>query len=168
MNDTEIKTRLGLILQGVLGAALEKGGFSAVADYQYDPTCEKPDSLIPDEKNPKIMIEVHQTEARNSFQMKTLRAFTAVTEAKARYGNELMCVNVLFGDPDRELPASNVRAMCGIFDANILIRKHPELGEEVASLEEVALEYAKDEGVKTEQAQNVLITQKRRVTPFWA
>src|SRR5262249_12301757 len=122
MNDTEIKTRHGKILEGVLAAALKEAGFRYTQDYQYDDTCEVPDFLIPDEKHPDIIIEVHQTDARNSFQMKTLRAFTAVTEAKAEYGNDLVSINVLFGDPDRELPKSNVRAMCGIFDANIVPR----------------------------------------------
>jgi len=41
------------------------------------------------------MIEVHQTEARNAFQMKTLRCVTAVTEAKVHFGVDLIVVNVL-------------------------------------------------------------------------
>lgn len=161
MNDTEIKTRLGLILQGVLGAALAKAGFSAVADHQYEPTCEKPDFLIPDATNPKIMIEVHQTEARNSFQMKTLRAFTAVTESKAYYGNEIVSVNVLFGNPDTELPPSNVRAMGGIFDVNILAQKDSSQPELMASLEQLALEKACEEGLKTEAAIEQVIKQNQ-------
>lgn len=152
MNETEIKTRLGLILQGVLGAALEKAGYSIVADHQYDSTCEVPDFLISDATRPRFMIEVHQTEARNSFQMKTLRAFTAVTEAKAYYGNSLVCVNVLFGDPERELPESNVRAMCGVFDANLLPRRDSKEPDVLATLENLALECARDEAFKTETA----------------
>ncbi len=156
MNETEIKTRLGLILQGVLGLALKSVGLPWDMDHQYEPTCEKPDFLIPDAKKPKFMIEVHQTEARNSFQMKVLRAFTAVTEAKAHYGDDLVCVNVLFGDPDRELPANNVKAMCGIFDTNTVPRKDSTRAKDVASIEAMALQYAQDDSITTEAASELV------------
>src|SRR4051794_40871919 len=122
MDETTIKTNLGLILQLVLANVIEVAGYSAICDYQYEPTCERPDFLIPNEKKPRYMVEVHQTEARDSFRMKTLRAFTAVTESKAFYGDKLIAVNVLFGDPAKELPARNVRALCGIFDVNLFPR----------------------------------------------
>jgi hypothetical protein len=145
LSETEIKTRLGLVLQGVLAEAIRQSGYTAVEDYQYDPTCEKPDFLIPNAQNPKYMIEVHRTEARNSFQMKTLRAFTAVTEAKAHYGNSIVSVNVLFGDPDRELPASNVQALCGVFDLNMFPRKDASDRAAIARLEAAAATMAADE-----------------------
>jgi hypothetical protein len=150
MNENEIKTRQGLILEEVCGAALAKAGYSFAQGVQYDGTCEEPDFLVPDEEAPRFVFEVHQTEARNSFQMKTLRAFTAVTEAKAHFGNQLISVNVLFGDPDNELPASNVKAMCGIFDVNIIPQRecaHPGL---IRKMEAFALTLASDEGKKTE------------------
>lgn len=152
LNETEIKTRQGLILELVLGAALKKGGFSFDHDVQYDSTCEKPDFLIPNETNPKFMVEVHQTEARNSFQMKTLRAFTAVTESKAHFGNALVSVNVLVGDPDNELPASNVKAMCGIFDVNIVPRRDASMPGLIQKLEAFSLSLAMKEGKNTEKA----------------
>jgi hypothetical protein len=152
MDETEIKTRQGLILENVLAAALTKAGFSFDQDVQYDETCEKPDFLIPNQAKPKFMVEVHQTEARNSFQMKTLRAFTAVTESKAHFGNKLVSVNVLFGDPDNELPASNVKAMCGIFDVNIIPRRDADKPDVVRKMEVFALTLAKDEEKKTEAA----------------
>ena len=62
MNDTQIKTRHGLILQGITAAALEEAGYSFEADVQYDPTCERPDFLIPNASHPKYMVEVHQTD----------------------------------------------------------------------------------------------------------
>jgi hypothetical protein len=145
LTETEIKTRLGLILQGVLAEAIRQAGYTAIQDYQYDPACERPDFLIPDHTKPRYMIEVHQTEARNSFQMKTLRAFTAVTEAKAHYGERVVSVNVLFGDPDRELPASNVRALCGIFDVNLVPRKDAFDKASIAHLEAAATAAAADE-----------------------
>lgn len=152
MNDTQIKTRHGMILQGALAEALSEAGYSFAQDYQYDETCEIPDFLIPDGSCPKILIETHQTDARDSFRMKTLRAFTAVTEAKAHYGNGLVSVNVLFGDPDHELPPSNVRAMCGFFDVNIIPRKDvAELGA-IEALENFSLALASDEEKSTEKA----------------
>lgn len=152
MNETEIKTRQGLILESVLAAALTKAGFTFDHDVQYDETCEKPDFLIPNKSKPKIMVEAHQTEARNSFQMKTLRAFTAVTESKAHFGNGLVSVNVLFGDPDNELPASNVKAMCGIFDVNIIPRRDSGNPALIQKMEAFALSLARDEGKTTEAA----------------
>jgi hypothetical protein len=157
MNETEIKTQLGLILQGVLAEALSKAGYSYVMDPQYDPTCEKPDFLIPDDKNPQFMIEVHQTEARNSFQMKTLRTFTAVTEAKAFYKNDLVCINILFGNPDIELPAANVKAMCSFFDENILPRKQIAHSSAIIDLETKALELAGTVGTTVKEATDYLI-----------
>lgn len=145
LTETELKTRLGLILQGVLAEAIRQAGYTLVQDYQYDPTCERPDFLIPNHTKPRYMIEVHQTEARNSFQMKTLRAFTAVTEAKAHYGEKVVSVNVLFGDPDRELPASNLRALCGIFDVNLVPRKDASDKTAIARLEAAAAAAAADE-----------------------
>lgn len=152
MNDTQIKTRLGLILQGVLGAALTKAGYAFDMDYVYDETCEIPDFLIPNGRKPKFMVETHQTEARDSFRMKILRAFTAVTESKAQYGNNLVSINVLFGDPEKELPASNVRAMCAIFDCNILPRKDSGRDKSIIAIERAALRGAEDESVNTEEA----------------
>ena len=152
MDETEIKTRQGLILENVLAAALTRAGLSYDQDVQYDATCEKPDFLIPNLAEPKFMVEVHQTEARNSFQMKTLRAFTAVTESKAHFGNELVSVNVLFGDPENELPASNVKSMCGIFDLNIIPRRDASKPDTIQKMEEFALSLAKKEDKKTEAA----------------
>lgn len=151
MNDTQIKTRHGLILQGALAEALRAAGYAFAQDHQYDETCEKPDFLIPNGKSPKIMVETHQTDARDSFRMKTLRAFTAVTESKAKYGNRLVSVNVLFGDPDNELPPSNVRAMCGIFDLNIIPRNDAAVTDTIVSLEATSLELASDGDKTTDQ-----------------
>jgi hypothetical protein len=162
MNDTQIKTRHGLILQGALAEALREAGYAFAQDHQYDETCEIPDFLIPDGASPKIMIETHQTDARNSFQMKTLRAFTAVTESKARYGNKLVCLNVLFGDPENELPASNVRAMCGIFDLNIIPRNDVDDSGSVMELEATSLKLAADDEKTTEQAIDEVIAQEPR------
>lgn len=152
LDETEIKTRLGLILEDVVEEALERATYNFAKDYQYDETCEVPDFLIPNEKKPRYMIELHQTEARNSFQMKTLRAFMAVTEAKAQYGDNLISVNILFGDPENELPGSNVQAMCGVFDSNLLPRRDSKNPKLISKLEAAALKLAKDENIKTDQA----------------
>ena len=38
-------------------------------DWQYDSLCQVPDFFIPDSDMPKFFIEVHQTDARDSFRM---------------------------------------------------------------------------------------------------
>lgn len=79
--------------------------------------------MIPDAENPEFVVEVHQTDARDHFRMNTLRSQTAVAEAKAFLGSEVVSVNVLFGDPDSEVLEANLRAMCGIFDVNVLLQR---------------------------------------------
>ena len=160
LDETAIKTRLGLILQGVLREALTQAGFKFEENHQYDPTCEKPDFLIPDATNPKFVIEVHQTEARNSFQMKVLRAFTAVTEAKVFYGKDIISVNVLFGDPNKEIPASNVKALYGFFDVNAVPRYQAANPELIENLEAKALQLASDKKHDVGSATEYLIRKK--------
>ncbi len=146
MNETDLKTRHGLILQGVLAEALTRAGFKYVMDPQYDPTCEKPDFLIPDDQTPKYLVEVHQTEARDSFRMKTLRAFTAVAEGKAYYNNDMISVNVLFGDPATELPPANVKAMCSFFDVNVIPRQDAKNRSDMVNIENASLAVAGEDG----------------------
>jgi len=142
MTQTAIKTRLGLILQGVLGHILTQARVSYTENVQYHPDCETPDFLIPNAENPRFVVEIHQTDARNSFQMKTLRAFTAVSEAKAHFGENLVSVNVLFSDPQNELPESNVRALFGFFDVNFVPRNIANNADAVVALEQEALRLA--------------------------
>ena len=125
--------------------ALSQAGFSFRENWQYDPDLERPDFTIPDSDNPTLAVEVHQTDARNSFQMKTLRSLNAVAEAKVFFGENVVSVNVLFGDPDNELPESNVKALCGIFDVNLVPRNDPQDGHHAKNLEEKALKLARDE-----------------------
>lgn len=157
LNDTEIKTRLGLILQRVLAEALRGSGFTFAENFQYDEDCEKPDFLIPNGLNPTHMIEVHQTDARDSFRMKILRGFTAVTESKVHFGKDLISVNILFGDPRTELPASNVRALEGYFDANFIPRYHSEYGDDLTELQAKALQLARNENIDTTEAADEII-----------
>ncbi|AMA10660.1 hypothetical protein [Picosynechococcus sp. PCC 73109] len=142
MSQTAIKTRLGLILQGVLGHILTQAGISYAENVQYDADCETPDFLIPNAEEPRFVVEIHQTDARDSFCMKTLRAFTAVAEAKAHFGEDLVSVNVLFSDPQSELPEANVRALFGFFDVNFVPRNIAQNADAVVALEEEALRLA--------------------------
>ncbi len=145
MNANEIKTRYGLILQGVTKAALRRTRLNFRENWSYHPDYERPDFTIPDDDHPKFALEVHQTDARNSFQMKTLRAFTAVAEAKLFFGDSIMAVNILFGNPDIEIPASNVRALCGFFDMNLLPGTDAPDGLAIRRMEADALELASNE-----------------------
>jgi hypothetical protein len=158
-SNTQIKIRHGLILQAVLAQALRNAGYSFAETPNYDADSEVPDFLIPDAENPEFMLEVHQTEARNHFQMKTLRSVTAVAESKAFFGADVVSVNVLFGDPDSELPAANLRAMCGIFDVNLVLRRDANAAGRtaIATMEAAALELAGDTDVTTTDAARRLV-----------
>jgi hypothetical protein len=146
MDATEIKTRHGLILQGVVGASLAAAGFTLRENWQYAQENETPDFTIPDDDSPRFVVEVHQTDARNSFQMKVLRAFSAVCEAKCFFGDDAVSVNILFGDPDTEVPESNVRALFSIFDVNVVPRK-TIASKEAAEIEAASLRLASDEDI---------------------
>jgi len=156
---TQIKIRYGLILQAVLARALTGAGYTYAETPAYDPESEVPDFLIPDAENPEFVMEVHQTEARNHFQMKTLRSVTAVAEAKAFFGPDVVSVNVLFGDPDAEVPEANLRAMCGIFDMNLLLQRDATEDEVTVlrQLEAEALELAGQVAISTNSAASQLV-----------
>ena len=144
MNATEIKTRHGLILQGAIREALRTLDLTFRENWQYDPNYERPDFTLPDSDEPTFAIEVHQTDARNAFQMKVLRSFNAVTEAKLFFGDSIVSVNILFGNPATEIPASNARALYGFFDVNILPRNEAQDRAAIVELEEFALKLASD------------------------
>ena len=88
MSRTREKIRYGLILQGVLANALRAAKITFDETVVYEEDSEVPDFLIPDASTPRLIVEVHQTDARNHFQMKTLRSVTAIAEAKAFFGPE--------------------------------------------------------------------------------
>lgn len=125
MDERTRKIRHGLILQGCVEESLKRTKYS---DYEVTPRYSEesiaPDFLVPDDKKPTFFIEVAQTEARNSFQMKILRYFESVCEGKVHFGSDVISVNILMGDPASELPASNVRALYGFFDANLCPRNN--------------------------------------------
>lgn len=158
-SNTQIKIRYGLILQAVLARALTGAGYSYAETPAYDPDSEVPDFLIPDAENPEFVMEVHQTDARDHFRMKTLRSLTAVAEAKAFFGPDVVSVNVLFGDPDAEVPEANLRAMCGIFDMNLLLQRDATEDEVAAlrQLESEALDLAGQVAIPTNTATNQLV-----------
>lgn len=161
MDATALKTRHGLILQGVVAEALRRAGVTFKENWQYDPDLERPDFTIPNTTKPKFAVEVHQTDARNSFQMKILRSFNAVTEAKVFFGDAIVSVNVLFGDPDREVPASNARALSGFFDVNIVPRKDASNSRAVKRLEDSALTLAGDESLSVADATEQVVSAEK-------
>ncbi len=151
MNQTEIKTRLGLLLQECVEEALGRTDYSFEATQEYAADAMEPDFLIPDAEDPDYVVEVTQTEARDSFRMKTLRYFEAVSDAKAHFGPEVTSVNVLMGNPEDELPDANVDALCGFFDANLIPRNDTDSTRKktrLADLEVEADALARDEDVE--------------------
>ncbi len=161
MNATEIKTRQGLILQGLVREALKIANLTYKENWQYEANSEKPDFVIPDTNTPKYVVEVHQTDARSSFRMKILRGFTAVTEAKAFFGNQIISVNLLFGDPDTELPESNVLTLCGYFDVNLIPSKDSVYSRRLVVLENKSLELASDGEVTVANAVTKILKNER-------
>lgn len=157
MNETRVKTRHGLILEGIFESGLIEAGFQCFRGYQYSPDCEIPDFLIPNCSEPEIMIEVHQTDYENSFMMKILRAFMAVAEAKSYYGPAMASLNVLMGDPDADLPQSSVNALFSFFDQNwILIR-----AAKIHDLEMASLAFASDEDMSVVASVRDIISQNK-------
>jgi hypothetical protein len=156
MNDTRIKTRHGIILEGVIGAALTAAGYKYEADVQYDPSCEKPDFLIPNAVTPRFMVEVHQTDTRDSLRMKTLRAFVAVTEAKAHFGAGLISVNVVFGDPDEDFSSSPLSAISAIYDLSIFPARDKSARKALQKIEKASLNLSSDSEYSTQQAIEVV------------
>jgi len=138
-NQTSIKTRQGYILERCVALALEAAKISFRNGWQYDADSEIPDFSIPDDDQPNTVIEVHQTDARNSFQMKLLRAFTATAEAKAHFGPNTVSVNILFGRPGAELPESNIACLSSFFDVNIVLHSEEKLEKLSKNLEDDAL-----------------------------
>ncbi len=130
-------------MQGVCAIGISKAGFSFAQDFQYDAAAETPDFLIPSGDAPRFMIEVHHAGSRDSFRMKIVRSFTAITEAKAFFGDNLISVNIFFGNPREELPTANLDSMCNFFDQNIFPLE--EAGKPYASVEHLALELAAKE-----------------------
>ena len=147
-------------MQGVLARALTGAGYTYDETPTYDEDSEVPDFLIPDADNPEFMLEVHQSDAVTAFKMKTLRSVMAVAEAKAFFGSSLISVNVLFGDPDSELPPANLRSMCGIFDVNVFLQRDASETEcaMLRELETAALNLAEDTSVATCNAAEQLST----------
>ncbi len=151
MDERARKIRLGLLLQGCVEQALDDSGRSFDATQEYAADAMEPDFLIPDAEDPDYVVEVTQTEARNSFQMKTLRYFEAVSDAKAHFGPEVTSVNVLMGNPEDELPEANVDALCGFFDANLIPRNDTDSTRKrslLTDLESAADAIAQDEGIE--------------------
>lgn len=162
-SDTKTKIRYGLILQRVLARALTRAGVEYEETPQYEEYSETPDFLIPNAETPEFILEVHQTDARDHFRMKTLRSFVAVAEAKAHFGTGTISVNVLFGDPHTEVPAANLRAMCGFFDCNVLLQRDAvDKRQALRDLEETAYELAQDHTVSTADAATQTVAAHQR------
>ena len=153
MDETTVKTRTGLILEGCVAAALRRTKYRQFdATPKYGKESMTPDFLIPNEKSPKYFIEVTQTEIRDSFRMKTLRYFESVCNAKAHFGNDVISVNILMGDPFSELPANNIQVMYAFFDVNLNPRsdaRSVKTRRLLSDLEAEVLHLARDESIAT-------------------
>jgi hypothetical protein len=150
MDETQIKTRYGLILEGIFASVLAEAGLSYEHDVHYDPSCEKPDFLIPSATEPRAMIEVHQAGVRNSLQMKILRAFTAVAEVKAHFGDTITSINVIFGDPGKDFSSSPLSALSAIYDVSMAPSENAKLWPKWKVIEDGSLNAAAQDDVSTD------------------
>lgn len=151
-SNTQIKIRYGMILEHCIAHALKDAGIPFDRTPQYEDMSEVPDFLIPNADEPKIVIECHQLGARNSLMMKSLRVLIAVSEAKRRFGSELIALSIVFGNLSRDFASSPVKALCAAFDDSILLQADKEHQAAVQRLESVALEFSKNLKITTEAA----------------
>lgn len=146
MNRIRDRTRLGQILEQVTAKALSDAGYTYRFDWQYDEEQVKLDFTIPDTDTPEVLIEVTQTETRDSLKRKLLRYFELVSAAKVHFGAELIAISMIYGTPTRDLPAANLEASFSFFDAAFMPRVDGILDvgavKAVADLEKEALELA--------------------------
>ncbi|MDA7618294.1 hypothetical protein N8703_03245 [Verrucomicrobia bacterium] len=143
----QVRTRFGQILELLVGRALAEVRLSHRFDWQYDEDAIKLDYSIPDVDTPRVIIEVTQTEARNVLQRKLLRYFEQVAQAKVHFGSDVKMISLIFGLPNRDLPASTLSSSLSFFDAAFLPRTDSFFSQEkhvkLELLEEVALGHAK-------------------------
>lgn len=75
-----------------------------------------------------------------------------MTESKVHYDEHLVSVNILFGDPETEVPASNVNALCGYFDENLVPRYAADRRDLIEKLEAASLQFARAEDLRVSEA----------------
>lgn len=121
-NRTQIKTRFGQIMEAVTGIALARAGFSFHSDWEYETSSMKVDFAIPENDQPDYIIEVTQTETRDSLKRKLLRYFELVAESKVNFQESLSTITLIYGTPIRDLPEPNLKASLVFFDAAFLPR----------------------------------------------
>lgn len=157
MDIIEIETRCGLIIQEVVATAFRQIGIPFAEGIQYNPDCETPDFLLPNEKAPNMIIECHQTNVRESLRMKILRLLSAVFEAKVYFGKEIVSVNLLFGNVD-QLSPKNLETFSSFYDVSYFPERDSEHGCAIKLLEQKSREYAANEKYNVKTAAEAIVT----------
>jgi len=148
--------RLGLSLQAAVEYSISThltNKFTYTASY--DDGSIVPDFVFMMPNGATHVMEVTNTDARDSLRMKVLRYLELVSEVKITYGAKCVCTSLMFGNAAADLPANNIRAMAAFFDSYSCVQNvvSPVLAKNVRSLEESLRTLAANSRVKTvEQA----------------
>ncbi len=143
----QITIRLGLSLQACVEYSVathlsEKFAYTA----SYDDDSIEPDFIFKLGHTKTHVMEVTNTDARDSLRMKVLRYLELVAEVKSSYGADCVCTSLLFGNAAADLPANNIRAMTSFFDAYACVQNSvaSAAAESVRELEAKVRKLAQD------------------------
>jgi len=143
---TQLRTRFGHLMEQLTGIALAKAGFTYRFDWQYDKACISPDYTLPDSDSAKVLMEVTQTDSRDSLRMKSLRYLELIAEAKTQFGSGLVCVSTIYGTPGEDLQETFFLASLSPFDAALVPRNDTRISltqrNQIENLESKALSFA--------------------------
>lgn len=143
---TQLRTRFGHLMERLTGIALTKAGFTYRFDWQYDDTCISPDYTLPDSDSVNVLMEVTQTDSRDSLRMKSLRYLELIAEAKIHFGSALVCVSTIYGTPGEDLQETFLQASLSPFDAALVPRNDTRISltqrNQIEDLEGKALSLA--------------------------
>lgn len=123
LSDQQRTIRLGLALQACVEIAIER---HIDVPHQFTQS-ESLDQVTPDvvfslENNKYHVMEITNSDVRDSFRMKVLRYLESVSESKVAYGLNTTCSSLLFGDAKATLPDNSLSAMCSFFDAYVCVQ----------------------------------------------
>jgi hypothetical protein len=146
LNSTQLRTRHGKILERLTEKALGLAGFTFRFDWQYDDYCISPDFILLANDRPFALLEVTQTDSRDSMRMKSLRYFELIAQAKLHFGEKLQCASLIFGTPKDDIQETFVVSSLSVFDCALLPLSDNGLSNEektlIGQLESRALELA--------------------------
>ncbi|MEM7067191.1 MAG: 5'-methylthioadenosine/S-adenosylhomocysteine nucleosidase [Cyanobacteria bacterium P01_B01_bin.77] len=160
VGNVSVKTRFGQILDLVTQKVLERCEFDFRQDWQYEKDSTKLDFFFENIESSPVFMEATQTDRRDALRMKTLRYFNLVSQAKIRFGTDLVAVSLIYGNPSTRLSGSTVKSSLSFFDSSLIPQEDSFLDQEgkdsIRSLENKALELARDGFSRNKAIVNIL------------